>query len=84
MDSVNPPSNSMADDAIKRVIEDYLANMIIPAAECCTRIVEGQEKVLIFDRHQYMELYRVINAHRFMEQFIETSMFSVYLVKKYL
>ena len=82
MDTINVVSSPPSDDVIKRIIEDYLKRMILPTSACCTRIVEGDEKVLIFDRKQYVLLYKKGNRRVFIEKFIETSMFSVYLVKK--
>lgn len=79
-DSVAVSSPQLTDEAIKRVVQKYLTSMILPYLHCSTRIVERDEQILILNKTEYLKQYSDVNSRRFMRLFIETSMFSVYLV----
>ena len=80
-DSVTVSSQQLTDEAIKRVFQKYLTSMVLPSIPCSTRIVERNEQILILNKTEYLKQYSDLNSRRFMRLFIETSMFSVYLVR---
>ena len=68
---------------MKELFRSYLGVMILPRYTATTILKEKDEQIWILDKTVYLRQYSHVNSRLFMQQFIETSMFSAYYVNFY-
>ena len=68
---------------VKELFRSYLSVMILPPYAATTIMKEKDEQIWILDKKVYLRQYSDVNSRLFMQQFIETSMFSTFYVSFY-